>query len=543
MDIDSEISQEIEKTSNTSSPIPILRELRKHLLLDITNGERRIGESNEIKSWMLRKYQENPCVADMMRGILMAKTDLLLANEDLPTLSRCMSSLPAIEKRPLPEFSFASSILQGENVGVLIQREKLEGGGLIYSISIFDRQSLTNSLRRLEIRASEKEPEPFLSVLSDKGYFHVSKDEIHQFEIGMFALKCLVASHNYIFRKIPVDRVVDNRLVKPKPNNHLVQLIAQAYRGEIKSSKVSVPLELIEPRDIDYALKVHEEQIQHYIDETIKWKLPHHELLLYEKDGCLIMDDDYLPYLAYRALKLSSVPAVIIGEFNQPQVKVIEEGYGELVPPIGVTKINDQVKIKKSKNELLDEKLSSLKQNISVGTRLENLFVQFCRLLGDKTILERELHNFIQSNPEFLDSHIAAIYSEVKIGRYRADLVLRYNQTDKRIVLVELKRHCDKIFTKTNKLRKKVDSAQQQVEDWIRQIRLNTENIPEWLEGTYEPEGAIVIGRSKDLTEEQKEILFSNNSNRLVKVLTYDDLLERVIRLINTIEQHSASGK
>ncbi|HHF3203153.1 Shedu anti-phage system protein SduA domain-containing protein [Vibrio alginolyticus] len=130
---------------------------------------------------------------------------------------------------------------------------------------------------------------------------------------------------------------------------------------------------------------------------------------------------------------------------------------------------------------------------------------------------------------------MASMFSEVRIGRYRADLVIRYEQVDKKVVLVELERHSDKIFTKSNRIRKKVTHASQQVEDWINEIRLGTNNAPKWLTNQYNPEGFVVIGRSKDLSEDQKQILFSLNVNRKVKIITYDDLLERMKRLMGMI--------
>ena len=77
----------------------------------------------------------------------------------------------------------------------------------------------------------------------------------------------------------------------------------------------------------------------------------------------------------------------------------------------------------------------------------------------------------------------------------------------------------------------------QQVEDWINEIRLGSENIPNWLESQYNPEGFVVIGRSKYLSTEQKQILKTINSNRVVKILTYDDLLVRMKNLMNMLNQ------
>jgi hypothetical protein len=55
------------------------------------------------------------------------------------------------------------------------------------------------------------------------------------------------------------------------------------------------------------------------------------------------------------------------------------------------------------------------------------------------------------------------------------------------------------------------------------------------------PDGIVVIGRSRYLTEQEREILAHNNQGRIVKVLTYDEVLddfETLIlhRLDNTID-------
>lgn len=105
------------------------------------------------------------------------------------------------------------------------------------------------------------------------------------------------------------------------------------------------------------------------------------------------------------------------------------------------------------------------------------------------------------------------------------------------MVLVELEPHDKQIFTKKNRLRHQVTHALQQVEDWIQEIHRGVPNIPGWLQGSYTAEGMIVIGRSKDLTEEQRETLALKNAKSSIKILTYDDLLERLSRLIKTLDK------
>ena len=514
---------------------PMLRELRRELLLEISGGEKRIGSSDEIKSWILDKYQENPLVGDMFRAILLLNEDLLLREDELPSLSKCKSSIVNLEKLPLPEFGFVSSLHEGKPVGALVQREALKVGGLVHSITLFGQKHLTKMVSRFEIRASRKEPEPFASILTLDGWNHISKDEIHTEIHTAFALQCLIALHRYKYPKLSADSIIDNRATKPQPNKYLEKLIAQAYLDKVVCYKVKVRLAQVTPRDLDYALTVPEEQVKSFIDQIADFGYPAHDLLLYEKNGGLIMDDDYIPYLAYRALKLEEVPAVIVGSFDQPNITVLADGGGELIPPVVVSRVSGCQNSIRSKEDILQKKLSHLTPIASIETKLENRFVQFCRLLSNASISEKELHNFLIRNPQILDSHAVSMYSEVTIGRYRADLVLCYDQVDRRVVLIELEKHSDKIFTKSNRLRKKVTHASQQVEDWINEIRLGAKNIPSWLNQEFCPEGAVVIGRTNDLTGDQKQTLATINTNRLVKVITYDDLLMRMKQLINSI--------
>ncbi|TOR03393.1 hypothetical protein CGG82_25900, partial [Vibrio parahaemolyticus] len=96
------------------------------------------------------------------------------------------------------------------------------------------------------------------------------------------------------------------------------------------------------------------------------------ELLIYEDGNVFITDDDYPVYLAYAAMDISMVPAVILGEFKNTDVKVLSEGGGELMPPIGVEEIEDSGIPIKTKEQALREKISSLCPKISDSTKLEN---------------------------------------------------------------------------------------------------------------------------------------------------------------------------
>jgi hypothetical protein len=169
--------------------------------------------------------------------------------------------------------------------------------------------------------------------------------------------------------------------------------------------------------------------------------------------------------------------------------------------------------------------------------KLYALFFHFARLVQDPNAKEKQLHEFIQKNPITIDPYGLHVESEVRLGNdYRMDLVIQYPFTDKRILLIELERASKPIFTKSGRPRAEVTHAIQQVEDWLRWWRENPLEVPSPLDGSLPAEGLVVIGRSIDLDEDDKRRLLNLNHNRKVKVITYDDLLERLMNLIRQLE-------
>jgi hypothetical protein len=163
-------------------------------------------------------------------------------------------------------------------------------------------------------------------------------------------------------------------------------------------------------------------------------------------------------------------------------------------------------------------------------------------LVQDPSTQEKQLHQFILSNPISLDSYGISIHSEIKLGeKYKVDLIIEYKINNKRILLVELEKANLQLFTKSGRLRAHVTHAIQQVEDWLRwwQENSNAESN-KLLDTSIHPEGLVVIGRGKDLSEEDSRRLLHLNSNRRVKVITYDDLLDNLENLILNLEKDRA---
>jgi hypothetical protein len=127
--------------------------------------------------------------------------------------------------------------------------------------------------------------------------------------------------------------------------------------------------------------------------------------------------------------------------------------------------------------------------------------------------------------------------SEVCLGKdYRVDLVIQYKLDERRLLLIELEKAGLPIFTKSGRLRSHVTHAIQQVEDWMQWWLEHPTNIPAALDGSIPPDGLVVIGRNISMDERSKRRLVHLNHNRRVKLITYDDLLDRIEALIERLE-------
>lgn len=511
----------------------MLQQVRQCTLREIVQGEIRKPDVDEILSWVRNCYRENPLIGDIARAMFVINVDLVVADAELPTPDEVLRDLHRLEKLKLDREFFVSSTFEGRPCGVLFRRSEMVDGGVIFEITVFGREGLSGKVGQLNLQLSSTRPEPFISMCTEEGWVRFEREHALQVTHIMFLLQCLYQYKKYLYPVLPLNSIVDYRKDRPRDNPYLVQLITRAYHDQVACTRVMVDLAIVQPRDIDYALRVLDEDISRFLTHARTT-----DILLYEENGALVMDDDYIVYMACRALDLTRVKAVIVGAFDQPFAEVIEVGGRELIPPVGVTRGDNRSRRGSvDKQHLLQRKLSALRPKVSQSARFERNFIELCRLLGRVGTREKDLHRFLKQHTQVLDSHVAAVYSEVRIGKYRADLVLQYRQSDKRVVLVELEPHSAQIFTKRNSQRHKVTHAVQQVQDWIREIHNNTSNLPQWLAGNYTAEGMVVIGRSKDLTQVQKDTLMIHNAKSDIKILTYDDLLERFHRLIEVVDK------
>jgi len=169
--------------------------------------------------------------------------------------------------------------------------------------------------------------------------------------------------------------------------------------------------------------------------------------------------------------------------------------------------------------------------------QLHLLYIELARLLQEPCTRERDIHNFLESNPLVLDAYGAEVRSEVCLGKtYRMDLVLQYAESDRRILVVELEPSTLQLFTRSGQWDAKITHAIQQVSNWMRWWREHPEDVPAPLDPTIPIKGLIVAGRDTNLDDDAKRRLLNNNHQfHDLSVITYDDLLRRLDRLMSSL--------
>jgi hypothetical protein len=326
--------------------------------------------------------------------------------------------------------------------------------------------------------------------------------------------------------------------LKPPTDKKYLMLLQLVRRGKVKCVEAEVETFLVKPYSLDFCLSYPIDVLDELAQRAKNGSLG--RLLVYWHKDAFVMSDDYGYYLAYRKLEYPRVPVVIMGPFPEKIAETTRVGGANLIPPVVLSQKADHSLLSPELKEfILESRLQRRTMSDAVGN-LYGVFLFLARLIQDPYTKEKRLHEFLLENPVALDPYGLHVETEVQLGTdYRVDLAIQYAFTDKRIMLVELERANIPIFTKRGRPRAKVTHAVQQVEDWLRWWRENPIKVPMPLDGSVPAEGLVVIGRSIDLDEDDKRRLLNLNHNRKVKVITYDDLLERLMNLIKLLESRS----
>jgi hypothetical protein len=133
------------------------------------------------------------------------------------------------------------------------------------------------------------------------------------------------------------------------------------------------------------------------------------------------------------------------------------------------------------------------------------LLAEFETLL---TGAEEPLHQFLKAHPELLSPMHERSWSKLKFGDHVSDFVFREPTND--YELVEIEAPVRPLFRKDGHPRHELNHAIAQTRDWVQYISANRERVEResGLDGiSANPRTLVVIGRSADVTAEQRQTL------------------------------------
>jgi hypothetical protein len=157
---------------------------------------------------------------------------------------------------------------------------------------------------------------------------------------------------------------------------------------------------------------------------------------------------------------------------------------------------------------------------------------EFLVLLDEKGGDEEELHRWLfrPDHHLFLDPHAVEVWSKVPFGSKESDFVIR--RADGTYTLMEIEHANLRIFTqKGQEPTAEFNHACQQVRDWRRYIRdnVNTVRVEQNMPGIYEPAGAVVMGRSRDIEGSDATTRWRDmKTTHEFALATYDEMCEHV---------------
>ena len=411
---------------------------------------------------------------------------------------------------------------------LVLGHERPNGEAGYYSVSVDDRDFLERRSFTSVVPDGRNGPGR-VDILSANGWRRVTAKDIARFPQAMMALAALkVHLKNVRPKKVRIsDLKIDERTYGPDDPALMVRLDA-LVRKEIRITTGTTALANIRPFSMPFCMQIAKLGSS---SSTERGQRP--PLLVYWDKGKFIMSDDYLPFLTYREMKLENVPVAILGDFPVQLVSVEKRGGYKLLPPVIISRRRASGDFDPALQQwLLDEELAK-RERRPLPHNLAAAWIVLAELLADPKTTEAVIHDYLLKFPPILGPSGNAIVSEMCLGNeYRIDVVIRSAGVTEDVMVVELENPNHQMFTRDGRPRKQITHAKQQVEDWLRWIREHpNDEFVKTLAG-ISPAGVVVIGKSRELSDDQRQRLAHLNSNSTVQVITYDQLLDRFGDLI-----------
>jgi Domain of unknown function (DUF4263) len=525
----------------------LLGRIHLKIFQEITGQQFQIPSPASQRHYVLERHRQNHVVGSLLVTLLGWPDSNAATHSELSSPVNLTELLLSLETSPLErplflELTDCPACSTSPSLGALIDWAHLADGGLVYTVILIEEGRFPESLAGyVEVRASQVVPEPAISVLRGGKHEHIERSEYAHDSTADMVIQVLDFAHrNRVRSLLPFAEINRTKLLerpdlKPPIDPLFRTNIQPVIQGRAYCTLAEVSLSIVEPHDLAFCLSYPLDVVRDTADKIVNGI--ENALLVYWRDGVLIASDSYPFYLGYRKLGRKTVKVVIMGPFPQGAVIPIQVGGPELIPPILVEKEPDYRGLPADlKVYLLERRLNEAPLSDAVLS-LYGLYFELSDMIQDPRTKEIDLHRLILKKPVALDAYGVRVHTEVRLGEdFRADLILQYELADKRVTLVELESSSHVVFTKKGRTRAEVTHALQQVEDWLRWWRENPNKIPHPFDPSVPVEGLVVIGRSVQMDDDSRRRLLNLNHNRLVKVITYDDLLERVKNLIANVE-------
>jgi hypothetical protein len=181
-------------------------------------------------------------------------------------------------------------------------------------------------------------------------------------------------------------------------------------------------------------------------------------------------------------------------------------------------------------------KLSLQKAQEMTRENASRLIEEFRALLNNAK-REEDVQRFLNEHPQLLYPDFIDCFPKFALGDdFETDYVFLVQGPDgPEYVFVEIERPSKTVFTKQGQFSAYFTQAKDQILDWDRWSTQNADYISKKLPGLYKPKFHLVMGRSHDLTSEQREKLKTEFTSTSRVFSTYDDLAERFQQIVGRV--------
>jgi hypothetical protein len=179
-----------------------------------------------------------------------------------------------------------------------------------------------------------------------------------------------------------------------------------------------------------------------------------------------------------------------------------------------------------ARKQLENAKFAEIDPNVAARRAFRELLGEFTSLLEGP---EEPAHQFLKAHAHLLSPTCITHWSKLPFGKHISDFVLR--EPDGDYCLVEIESPLRGLFRRDGQQRQELTHAHNQIVDWRIHLANNLESMRNemGLRGiTANPRSMIVIGRSSDLSLENREKMHAIQEQvPRLQILTYDDVIAR----------------